>query len=217
MTSRQTIELDTILLISASLMVGFLFSLYFGHKPNTRSFHLPVMQDFQKPTATPTPTIIPIPTVITQSQTSPDGAKNLTMTIHSNQDGSKIYAFTVSGNTNNQQLIYTTTLPATENMSIPFNTWSPQNNYFFLQQNTKDSSTALVFKANGQPFPNGENYYNVSTVFGAKNTGNTYQETTGWASETLLIINTTRPDGSKGLSYWFEIPSKAIIQLATEF
>lgn len=219
MTVRHAIELDTLSLLAISAVVGIVFAAYFNHKPNTRySFSLPVMQ-VQDSTLTPTPSAAPAfaPKAEAFSQSSPDGTKKLTMTTTTNQDSSKTYAFTTSDEANNQQSIYKTTLPGTENMSIPFNTWSPDNNYVFLQQNTASSSGAFVVKTNGEPIVEDQQYLDITALFNARNTGNMYQETTGWASETLLIINTTQPDGSKGPSYWLEVPSKAIIQLSTQF
>jgi len=220
MTIRHAIELDTISLLAISAIAGIVFAAYFNHKPNTRySFSLPVMEA-QDSTLTPVPSDVPVftPEVETFSQGSPDGTKKLTMTVTANKDASKTYAFTTSDAANtSQKSIYTTTLPNAENMGIPFNTWSPDNNYVFLQQNAATSSGAIVMKANGEPLTEGQPYFEVVALFNAHDTGDTYQETTGWASETLLIINTTRPDGTKGPSYWLEIPSKAIIQLSTQF
>lgn len=218
MTTKHIIELDTIFLMIVFTIVGVVFAMYYNHKPNVRSsFFLPSTQEIQSPTSIITPTLISTPKVETFSQISPDGGKNLVMTV-TNKDTEKIYEFTTSDNTDsNQQLIYSATLPNTEKMSIPFNTWSPGNRYVFLQHNTSSTSAALVMKANGQPFREDEQYSNITDLFTTKDTGNIYQETTGWASETLLILNTTQPDGSKGPSYWFEVPSKAIIQLSTDF
>jgi len=220
MTIRHAIELDTLSLLAISAIAGIVFAAYLNHKPNTRySFSLPVMQASQDSTPTPTPSEAPVaPTAEVFSQVSPDGTKKLTMTVITNKDASKTYAFATSDVANtNQQSIYKITLPNTENMGIPFNTWSPDNAYVFLQQNMATSSGAIVMKANGEPIVEGQQYFDVAALFNAQNTGNTYQETTGWASGTLLIINTTQTDGAKGPSYWLEIPSKAIIQLSTPF
>lgn len=241
MTTRHAIELDSVFLLAVSAVAGSVFALYFNHKPNIKSsISLPVMQNSQGPTSIPasastivsnststvtsTPAATPLPTPITSknaekfSQISPDGAKILTMTVTRNKDDSKTYAFATSDSAStNQQSIYSKTLLGTGNMSIPFNTWSPDNNYVFLQQNGATTSGAIVMKADGQPLVEGEQFFDVISLFTAKNTGNSYQETTGWASETLLIVNTKQQDGSKGPSYWFEVPSKAIIQLSTQF
>lgn len=221
MTTLRVIELDTLFLLTLSAVVGTAFAMSYNHKPNiSSSFAISIMQNSEKitPIKSPIPTATPAPIMETFSQISPDGTKMVTMKSVTNKDISKTYTFTTSDSDNtNQQSIYTTILPSNESLSIPFNTWSPDNKYVFLQHNMPSGSEAIVMNANGQPIVEGEQYFNVTTLFAGKSTGNVYQETTGWASETLLIVNTTRQEGTKGPSYWFEVPSKAIIQLSTEF
>ncbi|MGH7245827.1 MAG: hypothetical protein ACREGI_02750, partial [Candidatus Levyibacteriota bacterium] len=117
----------------------------------------------------------------------------------------------------NNFLIYQTTLAGAENMSVPFNAWSPDDNYIFLQANRASDSGALVMKASGQALADGQQYDNVTTLFNNKQENDAYKQTTGWASETLLIIETTKADGTNGTSYWYEVPSKAVIPLSTQF
>jgi hypothetical protein len=223
MTVRHQIELDGASFLVAGAIFGIFFAVYLNRIPKMRSsFAIPVVQDTPSPTPSPTLSPSPVPLFIpateTSSQVSPDGTKKLTMTITTTRNGNKTYAFTASDADNtNQNLIYSVSLPPTESMTIPYNTWSPDNAYVFLAQSTQAGGSALVMRANGQTLSDGQQFDNVTELFTARNTGNTYQETTGWASETLLIINTKNPDGSKGPSYWFEVPSKAIIQLSTVF
>jgi|SRR5579872_2938919 len=220
MTTRSIVEIDIASFFMAAL-VGIIVGMYFNHKPNNKLYlSLPVAKIQQNPNSTlsPIPTVTPTPKIETFTQISPNGAKTLTMSIKANKNASKTYTFTTSDSTNtNPQLIYSTTLSSKEGMSIPFNTWSSDNTYVFLEYNKASGNEALVFKADGGELVAGQNYFNVTELFTAKNTGNTYHETTGWASDTLLIVNTTNKDGSKGPSYWFEVPSKAIIQLSTQF
>jgi len=110
--------------------------------------------------------------------------------------------------------LYTVTVPASEGMSIPFNTWSPDDKYVFIQKNNGD---ALVFSATGEDISEGQKYIGIKDIFNGTERADYYHETTGWASPTLLIVNTVRADNKKGSSYWFEIPSKAIIQLSSQF
>jgi len=208
MTTRQTIELDMVILLAVSAAAGIVFATFFNQKSNASSFSFSAVGALQN--ETPINILTPVPKIETSSQISPDGTKTLTMAVTTNKDQSKTYAFTPS--------IYpTTTLSSPNSMSIPFNAWSPDNVYVFVEQKDASGSGALVMKADGQPFVGGEKYFDARALFIAKNTGNTYQETTGWASETLLIVNTTKPNGTKGPSYWFELPSRAIIQLSSEF
>lgn len=214
MTAR-TLEIDTIFLLSISAIAGVVFAVSSNHKPNiSYSFSVPVIETSQNPISI----LNPVPTTKTSSQISPDGTKILKMTTITNKDTTTTYSLIASNSDGqNQQSIYATTLPSTESITIPFNTWSPDNKYVFIQHNILNGSEALVMDASGKPLVQGEQYFNAASLFTAKSTGNTYQEATGWASETLLIINTLQQDGSKGPSYWLEIPSKAIIQLSTQF
>ncbi len=217
MTKTHQIELDSVILFIVAAGIGVVFAFTMGHKPHfPKKIYLPVIQNtFPTPTFIPTPPPIPKPQVT--SQISPDGTRLLTMTVTTNKDLTKTYTFVTSdAGGSNQQTIYTVTYTA-DPMSIPFNTWSPDNKYVFLTHSTSSGTEALVMKATGQPLTDTEPTFNAATIFNAKNTGNVYKETTGWASETLLISNTTLQDGSKGPSYWLEIPSKAIIQLSSQF
>src|SRR5260221_1094577 len=214
MTIQHRFELDTIALFTLSAIVGVVLAMYSSPQPKFRSFSVSAVQYLQN--ILPTPTPFPRQTIET-SQISPDGTKKIMMTMTINDDSSKTYSFTVSGTDTQEKLIYSATLSPSENMSIPFNTWSPDNTYVFLQNNTASYSGALVMRANGQPITTDHQSMNVKELFTKRNTGDTYQETTGWASDALLIINTTAQDGSKGPSYWFEVPSEAIIQLSTQF
>jgi hypothetical protein len=217
MTKRHHIELESVIFLLAAAGIGFVLALYAGHKPQFQTHvSLPVMQSNENPspTASPTP-LIPKPEV--SSQISPDGTKQLTMTVTSNSELSKTYTFVTSdADGTNQKTVYTASYNA-ESMSIPFNTWSPDDKYVFVIHTLSSGTEALVMRADGQPLTDTDPNFNLMTIFNAKDTGNTYKETTGWAANTLLIVNTTTKDGSKGPSYWVEIPSKAIIQLSSEF
>ena len=148
------------------------------------------------------------------SQITPDGTKKLVMKTTYNKDGSLFYVFTTTdGSGENEQPLYATT-SASANFRLPFNAWSPDNKYVFIEKTNGD---ALVFDASGEDIVEGQKYLDVENLFIAAGKKDMYKVTTGWASPTLLIINTTTPENKKGSSYWFEVPSKAIIQLSSEF
>lgn len=217
MTTRYNIETNILFLLMISAVAGSIVAVNMTNKPISKtSFSIPVMQSINKQTLAPTPVITP--EIETSSQLSPDGTKKLTLTAKTNADLTKTYTFSSSNITDTSlEPLYRTTLPGDVSMHIPFNTWSPDNTYVFIQQTTASESGAVVMRADGKPFQDGQQYLDVTSVFSAKDTGNTYQETTGWASETLLIMNTTQPNKEKGPSYWFEVPSKVITQLSTQF
>lgn len=214
MTTTHKIELESLLLFGFAAFAGVTLALYFNHGPKT-IFTLPVVTTLQSPI----PTAAPTPTVQTFYQPSPNGQKKVTMTVTTRETTSKTYLFTVSdADGSNPQTIYSINLPTNENMRIPFNTFSPDNKFLFFEHTAANGGVeAFVFRTDGQPISQDTPYYNVSAIFAEKQIPNSYQVTTGWASETLLIVNTTKSDGTKGPSYWFEVPSKAIIQLATDF
>ena len=217
MTKRHLLEIESIMPFIIAAGVGVTFALYAAHKPQfTTKMNLPIMQTRQNlPAAIIPAPQLPQPQVT--SQISPDGTRELTMTVLPNNDLEKTYTFaTMDADGGNQQIIYTATHSA-QTMSIPFNTWSPDNKYVFLTESTSSGTKALVMRADAQPVTETESNIDAAAVFDANTTGNVYQETTGWASDTLLIINTTLQDGSKGPSYWLEIPIKAVTQLSTEF
>ncbi|MDO8658412.1 MAG: hypothetical protein Q7K55_06730 [Candidatus Levybacteria bacterium] len=221
-TISRKLELETISAITLAAFLGIFLAMYNNnHRPKFSTFSIiPVMQEDQTSTASSLPAAPVLPKPQITSQISSDGIKQVIMKTTYNKDDTQTYTFsTTDGVSASEQIIISKTLDNTKTMSIPFNTWSPDNKYFFVQEQTKDGAVtgALVFKALGEPFSIEEKYFDVTDLFNKRNTGNNFSQTTGWASETLIIINTTTPTNAKGPSYWFEIPSKAIIQLSTEF
>lgn len=211
-TVRRQLELESVLLLTMTAAV----SLFFVIQRNNS-----YQPQFSLASGVPSVSIqaeVVSPKVTVSSQISPDGAKKLIMKVTENNDNTKTYDFSVSDeNGSNEQFIFTKILDSANSMTIPFNTWSPDNKYFFIQQDTGDIKGVFAFKATGATFANGETFLDVTDLFAKAATGNNFGEATGWASETLIIINTVKSDNTKGPSYWFEIPSKAIIQLSTEF
>lgn len=222
MTIRHQLELETISAITLAAFVGIFLAMYnTNQRPKfTTSYSIPVIQEKQTSAISPLPTAPVLPKPQISSQISSDGTKQVIMKTTYNKDNTQTYAFSTADDTGiNEQIIFSKTLDSTKTMNIPFNTWSPDNKYFFVQEQIKEGSTSgiMTFKALGEPFSSEEKYFDVTDLFNKRNTGNNFSEVTGWASETLIIINTTAPNNTKGPSYWFEVPSKAIIQLSTEF
>lgn len=217
-TIRHHLRLE-IFFVTLAAFIGVFLAVYSNiYSPKFSIFSsIPIMPEEQVPKATPTP---PLPKPQTASQVSPDGTKQVVMKTVFNKDGTQTYIFsTADSSGNNEQAIFTKTLDNARSMSIPFNTWSPDNKYFFIQEQTKDDSVTnvFVFKGSGEPIANKEKYFDVTDIFSKRNTGNNFDKATGWASETLIIFNTRTLDDVKGPSYWFELPSKAVIQLSTDF
>lgn len=210
-TVRRQLELESIFLLAAVAAV----STFFVYRNNI------YQPQFSIASGIPSMSIeteVVSPKVTVSSQISPDGSRKVIMKETQNPDDTLTYNFSVSdGNGANEQDIFTKTVSSIKTMAIPFNAWSPDNKYFFIQENAGTGKSVLVFEGSGGTFPTGEIYLDAVDLFTKANNGNSFGEATGWASETLIIINTLKPDNSKGPSYWFEVPSSQIIQLSTEF
>lgn len=161
------------------------------------------------------PVIVPLaletaPRVETASQISPDGKMNLIMKVTDNNDGTYAYEFTTEEDGAKLAKIYSAKADS-KIYSVPFNAWSPNDKYLFIYKGGGNS--ALVFRADGKPFSENEQYIDLGAVFKAKYEDVAIKEVTGWADPALIVFN---QDGKKA-SYWLEIPSKAIIPLSTNF
>lgn len=216
MTIKQRIEFEAIPIITLAAFLGVFLAFYKNNNPPK----ITLFSDIPIITQEVTPTITPLPLPKITSQISPDGTKKVIMKTVYNDESSKTYVFSTADDSgDNEQTVFKKTLENTKKLAIPFNIWSPDNKYFFVTEKTTDDKTlgVFAFKALGEPFASGENYLDVTDLFKNRATGNNFKEATGWASETLIIINTTNSNSEKGPSYWFEVPSKAILQLATDF
>ena len=203
MTTVRKIELESIFLIS---MVA-LASLYFVVQRNNQGINVriasPTNQESQEDI---------------YSQISPDGTKEVVARVVQNQDNTKTFSFYTKDTAQSaEKLIFSKAIGDTASMKIPYNTWSSNNQYFFIEENDASGKSVLAFRADGLPFSEEEPYFDVTDLFAKRETGHIFDEATGWASESLIIVNTKKEDDTKGPSYWFEVPSKAILILATEF
>jgi hypothetical protein len=133
---------------------------------------------------------------------SGDGAKKLQLRTETQTDGASQYEISVDGKT-----LYTETLGAGASLFLPENAWDPTNTYVFFGKKDIAGRNYFVLSGAGGPV------IDVGAVWNEKKIPFAIREATGWASGTLLIIYTSKPDGSKGPAFWFEIPSTAIIQL----
>ncbi len=169
--------------------------------------------------------LLPTPTPAMQETNvhSGDGTMKLMMKTEKKPDGTSTYSFTatdISGN--NPKSLLTKTVPPGGTMIIPQNTWSPDNKLVFLQENDPATSAAtlaplsiFILKASGELFADNQQYLDVTSLWTQRTINYTFKSATGWASPTLLIITTNKNDGTRGPSYWFDVPSKAFLQLAS--
>jgi len=164
--------------------------------------------------ATPSPSPVPDgKEAIVSTVTSLTGEKKLILknTVHKKEQTQDYALF----NADFSDPIFTKTVSLAEFISIPRNSWAPEEKYVFIEKtNANGQKDYLVFQASGKPFAKGEAYFDVKELFALKKNNYTFKEATGWASPTLLIFTTLKEDGSKGSSFWFEVPSQAFLQLA---
>lgn len=162
--------------------------------------------------STPGVNIVSKDTETDVSQISPDGNQNLVMKVVSGKNNTKTYSVYVTNS-----LIFTKTLTDPANIALPFNTWSTDDKYVFLKETVGNQINYYVMYANGTSTADGSAYLNVSDLFAAKEPNYQLTDITGWASGTLLILNTNTAGGDKGPSFWFDITSKSFIVLSTRF
>lgn len=207
-------KLESIFLITITAMAGLFLAISIN-KPELKIFPARTAIDANS-IETPLPTEIPLPESKV-SEISSDGSKKVILKTIQNKDETKsVVLSTEDSGSGEQQVIFKVTLEKGKSIIIPYNTWSPDNKYFFIRENTPTETQIMVFNAKGEPFANGESYLDLTGVFRKQETGNNFSEATGWASETLIIVNGVTKDNTK-VSYWFEVPSKAIMQLSTVF
>lgn len=214
MTIRKVLEVETISLLFIAAIVGSVMVWYNNYKFEQKfKVVSPLVSNDLGPKII-SPTVNPTLQVETASQISPDGTKMVHMKAVHNSDNTYTYTFSDSDALGeNEVQLLSQTVPESEKMSIPFNTWSPDNKYVWIQ----DGKNALMFLSSGDPLATDSAYLNVTDLFSnAIHTSNFY-EATGWSSPTLFIINTIKDNNTRGSSYWFELPSKRFIPLATLF
>lgn len=159
---------------------------------------------------------IPVQNIVAQAQvkdrvvTSIDGSKSLTMKINHGTTGITYSFYTQD----NPQSIFTKTVSSKDSMDIPDNSWAPGENYIFIEQTTNGVKDYYVLKTNREAFADGQQFLDVGALFAARNLGYNFNGATGWADQSLLIVETTNLDGSTGPSYWFEMPEGSFIQLS---
>lgn len=216
-----TRELETLFFIILASAIT-LFAVFYLRQPN---HFQPVQVVASLPhfvtadmTPTPTPTVIPQVISSTTSWTSSDGTEKLTMKKTTTPTVSSTYAFTVTNaTTNTDTSLFVQTIPGVSTMSIPFNTFSSDNSYLYIDESIAGEKHYLVFKTSGEPFADGKAYLDVAPLFASRGFSYSLTDATGWASGTLLILNTTKSDGSAGPSLWFDVTTRGFIPLSTLF
>ncbi len=205
---------ESMFLITITAMAGLFLAISIN-KPELKIFPTRTAIDANS-IETSLPTEIPLPESKV-SEISSDGSKKVILKTRQNKDETKsVKLSTEDSGGGEQQVIFDITLEKDKSIIIPYNTWSPDNKYFFIRENTSAGTEIMVFNAKGEPFASGETYLDLTGLFRKQEAGNNFSEATGWASETLIIVNAATKDNTK-ISYWFEVPDKAVMQLSTVF
>lgn len=159
------------------------------------------------------PVITPIETATTNSMDSPDGSKTLTI-----EKKDKLYTIFVTSNSDGKKTqIFRKEKINSSQLEIPYNAWSPDNIYFFLIEKNAAVDNYLVFQSSGELFFNNLPYLLIQEPFKINVPNFTIEEVTGWAAPNLIIVNAEQNDSNDKVSFWFEVPSQAFIQLGTYF
>lgn len=161
----------------------------------------------------PEANVIITDTNTTSSQISPDGLFSLTIKTQKNSKNEKTVEIFVQDEEQQQDtLIFTYQTDSSTSIEIPFNTWSPDNKYFFIQENTINNQRYLVFKTSGELIGETE-FIDVASLYTQQEFSNSLTQITGWASNAYLVVLTT--NGKTNASYWFDVYSHKFIRLSS--
>lgn len=159
---------------------------------------------------TPTPKQEKLNKLKETSVHSSNADKQLILRTTRKSDGMTEYSYIVADISGaNERVLFEKTLPAGSVMSLSDNSWDPTDTYVFIGEKIGEVQNYYVMKSTGGSL------IDVGAVWKEKKVPLTIRTATGWASGTLLIIYTSKDDGTRGPAYWFEIPSTAILQLAS--
>ncbi len=163
----------------------------------------------------PTPTIMQV--VQTSEMLSPEGAKKLILKQTTEGDTVSYDCSVLDTASGDSTTVFQKVTTTAEVYRIPYNSWSPENAYFFLTVESAGKINSHVFRATGEMFKGELPMLDVSEIFEAKIEGFNITEVTGWASPTLVVINTISTDNANKVSFWLDVPSQSIIRLSTYF
>ena len=147
---------------------------------------------------------------------SADGTVKLTETVQKTPDGNNSYTFVVTTmkDSTTKTIFNSTEIPTTSYL-IPDNSWSNDNKPFFIEKVTPNSIQYLVYKVDGSDYQNSGKFLDVGSFWSKTKTNLSIKTVTGWASGDLLIVYTTKPDGTDGPHYWFVISTKSFMLLSS--
>ena len=192
----------TIGLIAILLLIGI--NIYLSKNTKKTVSNVPQKEITQE-------AITPVKASEPVSKDSPDGKLTLSMkTVKS--DGGLTYSFSVSG-----KEIFIKTVDSSVSISIPYNTWAPNGKYVFLREESGGVVRFFVLSTTVSSAEQNDQTADITDLFNKKYSDFKINDVTGWGGVNLIIVNSVKGDGSKGPSFWFEMPSNNFIQLSTRF
>jgi len=205
-------RLEMFVLITTGTALSLFFLLQRNNNMEKRVFSTAAMNSIVSDSPTP----VVLHPEVTSIMNSPDGMKSLTM-IKEYSEGLSKYTFITTSPDTERIEIFTKKLEDSQNLSIPFNTWSPDNEYLFLTESTPTLNNYYVFSASGKLFSNSNPYVNIQELFLQKLPDYKIDDVTGWASSTLIVVNTSLLKNEQKVSFWFDVTNQSFIQLGTYF
>lgn len=148
-----------------------------------------------------------------QVSTSLDGTKKLIMKQTRNDSDTSYSIYTQTGD-ELESILLSKTATGGESFTVPQNAWSPEEKYIFINGNNNGEAEVFVLKADGTLFSDSKQEIDIAALFNQTHTDYTFDEATGWAAPTLLIVESLKPDGSTGPSFWFDASTEKFIQLS---
>lgn len=172
-----------------------------------------------KPNKTQTPALTTTAASSDQETTvdSPDAKLTLSMLEQKSKDSATYLFFVKNNETGAKNQIFSKTVGLNETLFIPHNTWSPDYKYIFLKEGSPTQSRYFVLTSAGSPLTKDSQTVEIAELFAKKYPDYKITDVTGWAAPTLIILNTSKGNGTEGPSFWFEVPSGAFVQLSSHF
>ena len=150
----------------------------------------------------------------TEEVSASDGTKKLTLIKSFNPEGTINYDFVVHDPKTASKTVYRETLPKDFSFTLPLNSWSNDNTKFFITKLTPYGTQYYLFKADGTPFSDGQPFIDIGQYWDKNNTDLKINALTGWADKDLIVVYTTKIDGTKGSTYWFVVSSRKFTRLS---
>lgn len=130
------------------------------------------------------------------------------------QGGGSNYSFKVVDTQKKTEIpLYNTIADLGSSIAIPLNSWSPDYKQVFIKTSSPSGENYYLFKANGDPYADGKKYIAVGDYWSETKTTNKINRISGWAGPDLLMVYTTKEDGTEGPAYWFVTSTRKFMQV----